>query len=300
MGRRSTKSETILSPPVETLLLALSSPRPRAKGTIDSYLLTGTRFLRFAGNDTEPGERELRKYFLERRNQGIKDRTLRKEFVQIKKLYLSNHWNWPFTSDDQPQPSEEANTPAFTLEEIGTLIAAREEYSRVERFCLAVSTTWGPRREEILRIRKRDYNSETITLKLAKRRGKLAVIRHTVPEEIRDILLDYRPRLTSLASLSYAFHRMLLKSGLGERKGYGFHSIRRSLRTLLEWNLAKESLPLSLVADFMGWSPITKGVVYGGAPMLGVYSHPEILSGDPLGLDKLVLSCHPFLPFFHS
>ena len=110
-----TAATTTLPPPVENLLLSLSSPRERARGTIDSYLLTAKNFILFAGNDTEPGERELRKYFLDRRNNGINDRTLMKEFKQLKKLYLSNHWTWPFTRDDQPQPEEKVNAPAFTL-----------------------------------------------------------------------------------------------------------------------------------------------------------------------------------------
>lgn len=303
--KQKAKVETILPPPVENLLLALSSPRERARGTIDSYLLTATGYFRFAGKDNIPGEEGLRKYFLKRRKEGIKERTLRKEFVQLKKLYLSNHllefptgghaWDWPFTRDDQPQPKEAATAPAFTLEEIATLIGARDEYSRTERFYLAVSTTWGPRREEILNIKRKDYDSEVLTIRLAKVRTGERLLRHIIPEEIKAILFDYHPRLKSAVSLSYAFRAIVLKSGLGRREGYGFHSVRRSLRTLLEWNLAKEELPLSLVADFMGWSPTTKGIVYGGAPMLGVYSHPEILSSDPLGIDKLVLEHHPFL-----
>jgi len=28
---------------------------------------------------------------------------------------------------------------------------------------------------------------------------------------------------------------------------------------------------------------------------LGVYDHPEILSGDPFALDRLVLKVHPFI-----
>lgn len=311
MSRRKRQKaivETTLPPPVENLLLALSSPRERAKGTIDSYLLTARNFVVFAGNATLPDEQVLRKYFLKRRKEGINERTLRKEFVHLKKLYLSNHllelptgghaWDWPFTRDDQPQPKEAAYAPAFTLEEIGALILGRGDYSKMENFCLAVSTTWGLRREEILRIRKRDYNEETITIKLAKRREGTSTIRHILPEEIKPILIDYHPRLTVSNSLSYAFKRILLKSGLGEREGYGFHSIRRTLRTLLEWNLAQERLPLSLVGEFMGWSPTTKGLVYGGAAMLGVYSHPEILSSDPLGIDKLLLKHHPFLPYW--
>jgi len=298
MSRRKKQKatvETTLPPPVENLLLALSSPRERARGTIDSYLLTARNFVVFAGNATLPDEQVLRKYFLQRRKEGINERTLRKEFTQLKKLYLSNHWDWPFTRDDQPEPKEAANAPAFTLEEIGALILGRGEYSKMENFCLAVSTTWGSRREEILRIRKRDYNEEIITIKLAKTRGGTSTIRHIIPAEIKPIFPDCHPRLTTAASLSYIFQRVLIKSGLGKKPGYGFHSIRRSLRTLLEWNLAQERLPLSLVGEFMGWSPTTKGIVYGGAAMLGVYSHPEILSNDPFGVDKLVLKHHPFL-----
>lgn len=303
MSRRKKEKaavKTTLPPPAESLLLALSSPRERAKGTIDSYLLTATKFLRFAGNDTIPGEQELRKYFLQRRKEGINERTLRKEFVQLKKLYLSNHWDWPFSRDDQPEPKEAATAPAFTLEEIAMLIGARDEYSRPETFYLAVSTTWGPRREEILNIKRRDYDSEVIAIKLAKRRTGVKLIRHIIPEEIKPILLDYHPRLKTAVSLSYAFQAILLKSGLGKKEGYGFHSVRRSLRTLLEWNLAKDGLPLSLVADFMGWSPAAKGIVYGGSAMLGVYSHPEILSSDPFGVDKLVLKHHPFLSLWKA
>ena len=301
MSRRKKQKatvETTLPPPVENLLLALSSPRERAKGTIDSYLLTATSYFRFAGKDNIPGEEGLRKYFVMRRKEGINERTLRKEFVQLKKLWVSNHWDWPFTRDDMPHPKEAASAPAFTLEEIATLIRAKDEYSKAESFYLAVSTTWGPRREEILNIKRKDYDSEVITIRLAKRKTGEKLIRHIIPEEIKPILFNYHPRLKTAVSLSYAFQAILLKSGLGRMEGYGFHSVRRSLRTLLEWSLAKEGLPLSLVADFMGWSPSAKGIVYGGAAMLGVYSHPEILSSDPLGIDKLVLKHHPFLSFW--
>lgn len=293
-----TTAVTTLPPPVENLLLALSSPRGSAKGTIVSYALTATKFLDFAGNDTVPGEKELRSYFLERKQGGINDRTLGREFSQLKKLYQANHWDWPFTADDQPQPKELANTPAFTLEEVATLIRARDEYSRLENFCLAVSITWGLMRQEILGIRKRDYDADVITIKLARRRSGASFIRHIIPEEIKPIFLDYHPRLRDAATLSYAFQRVLLKSGLGKRPGYGYHSIRRSLRTLLERNLAREGLPLPLVADFMGWSATTKAIVYGGAPMPGVNPYLKSLSNDPFVVDRLVLKHHPFLGYY--
>jgi len=291
---------------LENLKLVLTSPRERAPGTITSYLQTGKTFLEFLGKrqmptgkddaaKTEAG-RTLRRYFLHRREDGKSERTLAKEFVQLHKLAEANDWPWPFTSDDRPVAEEEPFAPAFTPEEIETLIKAREEYSKGECFYLAVSTTWGLRREEMVRIRKRDYNEQTIKIKTAKHGRR---VEHMIPEEIYPLLLNYHPSLTNVNSLSFTFYRILDKAGVERRKGYGWHSVRRTLRTLLEWNLAENRLPLSLVADFMGWSRTSKGIVYGGgAAMLGVYSHPEILSSDPFATDKMVLNVHPFLHFW--
>lgn len=293
---------------LEELKLVLTSPRERAPGTITSYLQTGKTFLNWLGEVQMPtGEddaakaeaaRIFRRYFLYRRERDISERSLTKEFVQLKKLAAANEWPWVFTSDDRPVAEEEPYAPAFTPEEIETLIKARGEYSDGERFYMALSTTWGSRREEMVRVRKRDYNEQTITLKIAKQKKRALRVEHLIPEEIYPILQDYHPKLTNINSLSYMFYRILNKAGVERRKWYGWHSIRRSLRTLLEWNLAENRLPLSLVADFMGWSKTTKGIVYGGAPMLGVYAHPEIMSSDPFAIDKMVLSVHPFLHFW--
>jgi len=277
---------------LENLKLVLTSPRERAPGTITSYLQTGKIFLEFLGEHQQPTDKDFRRYFLHRREQGISERTLTKEFVQLRKLALANEWPWPFTSDDRPIAEEEPFAPAFTPEEIQTLIKARDNYSKGERFYLAVATTWGLRREEMLRIRKRDYTDTSIKIKTAKRGLR---VEHLIPDEIKPILQNYHPKLNRSSSLSYVFYRVLDKAGLEQRKGYGWHSIRRTLRTVLEWNLAENRLPLSLVADFMGWSKTQKGIIYGGAPMLGVYAHPEIMSGDPFGIDKLVLNVHPFV-----
>ncbi|MBA7549656.1 hypothetical protein ES705_42147 [subsurface metagenome] len=295
---------------LENLKLVLTSPRERAPGTITSYLQTARFFLEFLGDrqmptgqdDTAAAEagRIFRRFFLHRREQGISERTLTKEFVQSKKLAEANNWPWPFTSDDKPVAEEEPLAPAFTPEEIETLIKARDEYSKGELFYLAVSTTWGLRREELVRIRKRDYNEQTIKIKIAKQKGRVLRVEHVIPDEINPILQNYHPRLKSRGSLTYVFYRVLNKAGIERRKGYGWHSIRRTLRTLLEWNLAENRLPLSLVADYMSWSKTQKGIVYGGAPMLGVYAHPEIISTDPFGIDRLVLGVHPFVKHWGS
>lgn len=280
---------------IENLKLILTSPRERAPGTIVSYLQTARTFLTWHGDGEPPTDKDYRRYFLYRREKGVSERTLTKEFVQLNKLAIANSWPWPFTADDRPVAEEEPFAPAFTPEEIEMLIRARGEYSKSEAFYLAVSTTWGLRREEMIRIKKRDYNEQTIKIKTAKHGRR---VEHLIPEEINEILQNHHPNLSDINSLSYMFYRILKKAGLPKRKGYGWHSIRRILRTALEWSLAENRLPLSLVADYMGWSKAQKGIVYGGAPMLGVYFHPEAMSSDPYAIERKMLEIHPFLKFW--
>jgi integrase len=283
---------------LENLKLILTSPRERAKGTITSYTQTARTFFKWYGNTEPPTALDLRRFFLWRQENGKSKRTRAKEFSHLMKLWEANAWEWPFTRDDRPVPDDESNQPAFTPEEVEILIKARDNYSPAERFYLAISTTWGFRREEMLSIRKKDYTETVLKVKIAKQKGRLRIIEHLIPEEIRPMMMDYHPKIGNIHSLSYLFYRVMDKSGMGQRKGYGWHAIRRTLRTVLEWNLAERRLPLSLVADYMGWSKAQKGAVYGGAPMLGVYSHQEIMSSEPFAVDRRIISVHPFIQYW--
>jgi len=282
---------------LENLKERLSAPRLRAPGTLASYLLTGRQFLTWKGDDLPATPSDFRRYFIYRREHEIAERTLTKEFFHLKKLALSNGWEWPFTADDTPFSEEEANAPALMPDVIEILVRAQHLYRKSERFFLAVSTTWGCRREELSRIKKRDYDSESILIRTAKKGRR---VRHLIPDVLKPLFEAYRPKEHTPRALSFTFHRICDKAGVKVERGTSFHSNRRTLRTLLEWGLAEQRLPLSLVADYQGWSKKTKGMVYGGAPMLGVYAHPEVLSSDPFATDRLIYPIHPFLPFWEE
>ena len=279
---------------LENLKERLSAPRLRAPGTIQTYLEIAKLFLDQLG-DKEPTDSDFRRYFIHRREQEISERTLRKEFFCLKKLALANGWEWTFTADDTPFSEEEPTAPAFRLEVVENLIKAQHLYLKSDRFYLAVSTTWGCRREELARIRKRDYDAETILIRTAKKGRR---VRHLIPDVLKPIFEDYHPKVHTPTALSIMFHRICRTADIEVEKGSSFHSFRRSLRTLLEWCLAENRLPLSLVADYQGWSKASKGIAYGGAPMLGIYAHPEILSSDPFAADRLIYPIHPFLKFW--
>lgn len=297
--KRLTRMEKIaegdLPEPLENLRLRLSSPRLRATGTIKTYLETAERFLMVVGGK-KPNDNDVRRYFLRRREDGISERTLRKEFFHLKKLFQSNTgWNWPFGKDDVPFPRKAAFQPALERPIIERLILERSKYTEAERFYLAVSTTFGCRREELANIDKRDKDDESISIAIAKQKGEERIVRHLIPTELKRVFDAYTPKKHEPEAMSQLFQRICSKSGVQKQHGWGWHSIRRSLRTEAEPALAKNDIPLSFWADYQGWAPATKGTVYAGSPMMGVYSHPEILSSDPFFIDKLIYPVHPFL-----
>ena len=242
-----------------------------------------------------PGEMDLRRYFLHRRDEGISDNSLRTTFAVLAKLYKANHWDWPLESGDRPEAPSETNAPAFTREEVEQLIQKRELYSKGERFYLAIATIYAPRRIELARIKKRDIKGNTIYIDTAKGGEKRT---HLIPDEILPYIEAYHPKEHSVRALTFMFDR-ICKKGLEENKrDYGWHSFRRTIDTLLPIALAKADKPLTLVGYFLRWSRKSIGARFLGTPMGGVYARPEVMNSDPFFVDKEVFAVHPFLPLW--
>lgn len=304
-ARMAVITEGKLPEPLENLKLRLSSPRLRAPGTIKTYLETARRFIRSVDGVDKPSDNDLRRYFLRRRQAGISERTLKKEFFHLKKLCQANPgWHWPFEKEDTPFPEEPAATTALAIAVIEQLIAARKRYTDRERFYLAISTTFGCRREELARLEKRNITEDaiemppptmTVFIKTAKH-GR--PVKHLVPPELHQVFGAYRPRKHKPEALSKVFIRICRKAGVERKTGWGWHSIRRSLVTCLTGLLPKNNLDPALIADYMGWAKSSLGALYGGAAMVGFYRRPEILDSDPYGLDKVIYPVHPFLPLW--
>lgn len=297
MAKTQNKPDIRHHPALENLKERLSAPRLRAPGTIVTYICTARSFLAGLDTNRKPTDSDFRRYFIKRREQGISERTLRKEFFQLKKLALANKWPWPFTADDTPYPEDEAHAPALQPEQVEQLIKARVKLSRAERFFLAVATTWVVRREELSRIKKRDYDSETFIIHTAKHGRK---VRHLIPDCLKPIFADYRPKELSPGALTLMYKRIVSKAGLQHERGAGFHSIRRTLTTMLAARLPQNSLDPALIADYAGWSRKSLGIFFGGAAMVGIYRRPEILDTDSYGNDRVIYSIHPFLPLWEK
>lgn len=292
---KATRTILEVNEPLENLKLVLTSPRPRAPDTLTSYLSVANQFLTWLGERVPPDEKDLRRYFVSRRDSGIGEGSLRTTFAVLQKLYRANRWDWPLTPDDRPEAPSEISTPAFTRQEVEQLIRNRELYSRGERFYLAIATIYAPRRIELARIKKRAIKGNTIYIDTAKKGEKRT---HLIPDEIMPYIEAYHPREHSASTLTVMFSR-ICKKGLGQRKdGYGWHSYRRTLDTLLPIALAKADKPLTLVGHFLRWNRKSTGGKFLGTPMGGVYTRPEILSSDPFFIDRQVFEVHPFLPLW--
>ena len=277
---------------LENLRLVLSSPRKRAPGTLRSYLSTASIFLTWLGDRVPPSDKDLRRFFLAREEQGINARSRATAFVQLKKLFEANEWPWPFKKEDKPVSYDEPFAPAFRPDEVLQLIAAREKLTPQENFYLALAVTYGPRCEEISRVRVRDIQDNTIFIRTAKRGTQR---QHLIPEGIAPFISGWRPKERTARAISYHFQKIMEKSGLGKRPGWGFHSIRRTLLTLLITNLAKADYPPSWAAEYLRWSKRSVGAIFLGSGTAGIYAHSEALSTDPFELDRVVLSVHPFV-----
>ena len=280
---------------LDNLKLSLTDPRTRAPDTLKGYLSMANQFLTYLGDNIPPDEMDLRRYFRQRREEGTKDSTRRTLFAVLKKLYLANHWDWPLIKEDRPEAPSEATTPAFTREEVEQLIRNRELYSKADCFYLAIATIYAPRRVELARIKKRYIKENTIHIDTAKKGEKRT---HLIPNEIMPYIEAYHPREHNVSSLSAMFVRICEK-GLGKStKGYGWHSFRTCLDTLLPTSLAKADKPLTMIGYFLRWSRRSTGARFLGTPMGGVYARPEILSEDPYFIDREVFEVHPFLPLW--
>lgn len=230
-----------------------------------------------------------------------------KRFVYyiIKKFFQVNDQKWPFPRGAPAKtPARELNAPAMPREDIERLITNRQSLETWEAGIIALSSTFGIRQEEVLRVGPQDMYDGKIFIHTVKHGVERE---HLLPEIIAPYVkawacLDDRHR-PAKATLFVLFHSICGRCGVKTERGMGLHSIRRQLATelLRSGQLAVElvargvatpemmrsGLNLVAVYQFLRWSlPSAFG-------MLGVYSRlPDDL------VDQAVLAAHPWLPLW--
>ena len=286
-----------LPAPLDKLNLRLTSPRLRSERTRQSYLESGLKFLNFKGDDSEATPDDFRRYFLWRRENNISERTLGKEFYSLRKLAQANGWEWTFEKEDVPVSYEPPKQVVILPEVVEQLIRAHPLYTKAEKFYLAVSTTWGCRREDMVRILPKDIQGGVIRLPIAKNHPPK---KHRIPDVLLPLFTSYRPKIHDVSALSYLFQRICKKAGYKRKHRESFHGIRNILDSALNAVAFTNKVDPAIVPDYMGWTKAKRGRAVTGSDIAGHYDHRDIILKDEFYYDTLIYPIHPFLSLWEG
>ncbi len=199
----------------------------------------------------------------------------------LKQFYEALGIQFPLRAGDLPklEPGD-VNAPIFSPNYVGSLIGAvKAKGTPMMKAYLALSTTYGLRRQELAGVSSRDMNDSIIRINTVKGR---VVREHLIPEEIKPYL-SYEFRPIHPQTITNLFIRIQRLAGVDHGDREGPHSIRRSLVTELQ----NAGVPAHFVFSFMGWKLSSR------LGIMGEYTRP-----DPVLRDSRIYEKHPFLRFW--
>ncbi|MGA8849223.1 MAG: hypothetical protein WB564_05290 [Dehalococcoidia bacterium] len=210
------------------------------------------------------------------REQGYRQSSIDVMVRPVKLLAQIQGWTFPRLAMPKVRDGD-VRRPMFCHEEVCRMIRrGKEVLSERELAYLALSTTYGLRREELSGLGRIDGRVTVNTVK----GGPVTI--HLVPEEIRPYLAGYER--TGVRYMSFVFRRIIGKLDISlPGENYGWHAIRRSLAT----ELLYRDVSLINVVRFMRWSD---GSVKGEFGMLAIYG-----KRNQEEIDRSVFKVHPFL-----
>lgn len=222
------------------------------------------------------------------REKGLCQNTIYKNLKAIKLLASLQHWGEGPQGTDFPKlamrrvSDAEVSRPIFTKDEVISLIQNGKRLLTPPQLCfLALSTTYGLRRVEMVRLKPSDLSAGTIYMNTVHEGPKTTQL---VPPEIAPYLKFSQAYKED--SLTHLFHDIMVATGMKATGGFGWHSIRRALATEL---ILAEASALN-VMRFMRWSEKSMRRELG---MLALYAKKN--QGR---IDEQIFKIHPFLPFW--
>lgn len=246
----------------------------------------------------------INKYLGQLRKEGRSAGTVNFAFRVIHRLFVVNNIDWPFRRGEAPQIGQrDENKPALEPEVVKAMIdTAKNDKLEADETCfLALSTTYGLRREEMVSLTSADISlADKVIFISTIKHGRQRY--HLIPSEIEPYLQQHDfSRQYSLTGMSQIFWQIVNRSGLGVLKGHrlGWHSIRRTLLTLLHGS----GLDPFAVHSFMRWKGGTQGdlaidIRYHATSYVGLEGERAV--SQEAESDKGIFEKHPFIPFWAS
>lgn len=282
-------------------LLQNYEKRLGSKGkTKNLYLRYAKDFLNYAdGNfDRETIEKFLSRLKVKGTHRKYSDGSVNFVFRIIRTLFSRNNIEWPYNRGESPQIREsKVNAPALHPNLIGNLIVAVKDQGAPDmRAFLALSTVYGLRREEMAELTQDDVNlrDKTIHVSTAKHGRERT---HMIPGDILPYLrgYDFNQAIT-VNNLFVLWYRIESLVGLRHTDQVGWHSIRRTLNTLL-----LRQLPEATVYGFLRWKQATSSHMpfrYSAVKFVGEEGETTEVVGEALDVDTEVFKVHPFLEYW--
>lgn len=242
----------------------------------------------------------LDRYLEHLRKNDYSDGTINFVFRILRTMYQRNKMDWPYRRGESPSIREDqVNAPAIHPDLVIDFIQAAKESDDDEiKFFLALSTTYGLRREEMVELSEEEININDRTIHISTvKHGRDRT--HIIPAQIVPYLEGYnlKNRVSSfyLFSLWYRIENMI---GITHTDGVGFHSIRRTLDTLL-----LDQLPDTVVMSFLRWKQKTSASMpyrYSAQTFVGRDGRTTKVIGDALDVDVKVFAIHPFIKYWEE
>ena len=260
------------------------------------YVRYAGAFLEYAGGNL--GRETVDKYLARLKRQKYSDGSINLIFRIIRTLFSRNDIEWPFNRGESPQIREDRiQAPALDPDIIGEMIeAVKEEGDPDEQAFLAISTSYATRRIEMVGLVMNDVNikDRTIHITTAKHGRERT---HMIPEEIVPYLGAYDFDIVRSDSEIFAlWYRLEYRISLDHTNQVGWHSVRRTLNTLL-----LDQLPESTVMSFMRWKQRTSSHMpyrYSAQRFVGREGSTTKVVGEARDVDSKVFAVHPFLKYW--
>ncbi len=216
------------------------------------------------------------RYLCYLREQGYRQSSIDVMVRPVKLLAQIQGWNFPRLAMSKVRDGD-VSKPMLSNEEVCQMIRrGKEVLSSRELAYLALSTTYGLRREELSGLGRIDGKVTVDTVKGG------PVTTHLVPDEIRPYLAGYKR--TGVGYMSLVFRRIIRKLGITlPGDNYGWHAIRRALAT----KLVSTDVSLLNLLRFMRWSDASLKGEFG---MLAIYA-----KRNQEEIDRSIFKVHPFL-----
>lgn len=263
------------------------------------YLSAAADFL----EESEGLDRESIDKYIEHLRRKYKPGTVNFRFRVIRRLFAVNQLPWEYLRGEAPIIRErDEHRPQLGPQIIGKMILAGRygKLAEDEVLFVALSTTYGLRREEMANLRPEDVDLKHGALYVAT--AKFGRERyHLIPKEILPYLKahDFSVRY-GLATISIIFHRVLLKAAAGELKvsDIGWHAIRRALFD----GLVRNGVDPLAARKFLRWKSATGDMAmparYYGNVVIDIGTTAPVL--NEAQSDAEIFERHPFLPFWLS